>query len=65
MHVAASVGTIDCLVLLLKHGGSILPNSTPTITPLHLAAANGHKGMLFLLTFKLLYNCMCPYYYVT
>ena len=42
LHVAASLGSVDCVKLLLSHGADVrVQFSTARSTPLHLAAEEG------------------------
>ena len=46
LHCAALSGSYDACKLLLDHGANILCQDKENMTPLHLAAMEGHIGII-------------------
>eukprot|EP00043_Microstomoeca_roanoka_P015167 m.151401 g.151401 ORF g.151401 m.151401 type:complete len:934 (-) comp16199_c4_seq2:139-2940(-) len=44
LHIAASFGAVNCIKVLAKKGFNINARDIGQVTPLHLAARNGHKS---------------------
>lgn len=42
MHIAARLGNVDNVVLLLQHGAAVDAATKDKYTPLHIAAKEGH-----------------------
>ena len=60
-HIAASVGSVEGLQLLLQYNGDFNLQSNQGATPLHDAAAIGETGQLIhnVLTWKYMYYYYC------
>ena len=55
-HLAASIGSLETLLLLAQYGADFELQTPKGIKPIHDAAANGQTGMISLLCKQKLYN---------
>jgi ankyrin len=49
LHIAARMGNVDNVVLLLQHGANPDATTKDNYTPLHIAAKEGHEEVVSVL----------------
>jgi len=46
LHIAARMGSVDSVLLLLQHGADVEAVTKDGYTPLHIAAKEGHEEVI-------------------